>query len=464
MPVLDIFNDGSCVAYWTFDKNANDLSGNYNGSWVGNEQYTNGRFGFGALFDGNSYITLPNGIESYFQENKEFSITGWFRYDSFDEDWSRIFDFSWYIDFAHKSTTNTLIVEFMPRAYLNDYSLQKVATTTINLGVLYFFAIIWDKTNLKLYVKDIDGNELESEYITHTISWKADSPINAFGKSSWTSNGLLKGMIDNIRIFNRALTDDEIHKLYYSEYKRVLFEKSDSSIWYFDFSSNSWKQVTSDKNTLTADDFYTYGMFLPIYINKEKLELLDTSLNILFFTEESNFSVTNLNIKVIPNDKLVVQKSLLSLADYESINSITINTSGTGNIKFLVSRDLVNWYAWDGTNWKLVKTGNLDYTNKNDIDLVSSQGNDPSVLSALTWNEWQQLYGDTTATPDYIAFAFALQNNTETDNIVLETITINATPKSFWKDVTNQCEILQGYSSIIVKFNLDGDFKINYID
>jgi len=96
--------------------------------------------------------------------------------------------------------------------------------------------------------------------------------------------------------------------------------------------------------------------------------------------------------------------------------------------------------------------------------LVLNNGMSPSTINSLSWSEIQQLYGDSSATPDRIAFAFALQNNTETDNITLTELKLNVQPKAFWKDVTKDCEVSQGYQSIIITFGLDGTFKVNYQD
>jgi len=244
--------------------------------------------------------------------------------------------------------------------------------------------------------------------------------------------------------------------------KKVLFAKSDGSVWRYD--GSTWQMVKTDKNTLTETDFKLFGHNLPFNIDKSTLTTLDSNPEILAWTDDSSTTTATLEINFISNDKLIVQNDLILLYDYESINSILFDTTGSGNIRILISRDLNDWYKWNGSNWELVKSGGLDYTNQSDINLVLNNGMSPSVISSLTWSEIQKLYGSSTATPDKIAFAFALQNNSKSDDITLNTIRLNVTPRAFWKDVTKDCEVLQGYQSIIVTFNLDGTFKINYQD
>lgn len=54
---LDILGDGSCIAAYNLDGNASDISGNYNGTWTGTEQYAQAVYGQGALFNGSSYVS-----------------------------------------------------------------------------------------------------------------------------------------------------------------------------------------------------------------------------------------------------------------------------------------------------------------------------------------------------------------------------------------------------------------------
>jgi hypothetical protein len=60
--VLDIFDDGSCMAAYTFDGNVNDLGGNYNGTAT-SITYTAGKYGQSASFNGtSSKIELPSAL------------------------------------------------------------------------------------------------------------------------------------------------------------------------------------------------------------------------------------------------------------------------------------------------------------------------------------------------------------------------------------------------------------------
>ena len=55
---LDILGDGSCIALYPLDGNANDLSGNYSGTPT-NVSYGVGEFDLAAAFSGTNYIEIP---------------------------------------------------------------------------------------------------------------------------------------------------------------------------------------------------------------------------------------------------------------------------------------------------------------------------------------------------------------------------------------------------------------------
>ena len=87
-------NDG-LVAYYPFDGNAHDASGNgYNGTVYGNPQFIDGKTGSAMKFDGiDDYVSLPT-----LPGSPEATITGWMQWHQFNYG-SRFFDFGIY-DYA----------------------------------------------------------------------------------------------------------------------------------------------------------------------------------------------------------------------------------------------------------------------------------------------------------------------------------------------------------------------------
>jgi hypothetical protein len=246
--------------------------------------------------------------------------------------------------------------------------------------------------------------------------------------------------------------------------KFVLID-SDNNVYTYDYENNTLQKVSDiTYDTLTKDYILENGIKSPLYITKD--ELIDNNIVKIVSSVQSgtNYSFVNTLIKLLPNPQLIVQKQPILLYDYESINSIKINYSGAGNIKVVLTRDFENWYTWNGTEFVLVKSGAFDINNPDDISLVLEQGITPMTLSDLTWNEIKLLYDEEPGYPDRIGFAIAIES-TDVDNpIQISDIVLNVTPRAFWKDVTDECTIEQGFSTIIVTINSSGDFKINYQD
>ena len=192
--LVDPFGDGSGVALYKFDGDATDESGVYNGTAT-NVTYGTGKFGQCGVFNGSAYITTPTmqlgtissfsmwvsttylqtgamgaqGIIDFTTGRLAFSINGNHKLCIYDGNY-RVFDYSpplnslIHIVLVVNNTTTTL--------YVNGGFNQSVVCTAINLrGVV------------KL------GTFIDNTY-----------PI--------------KGSLEQFRIFNRALTQEEVTTLY----------------------------------------------------------------------------------------------------------------------------------------------------------------------------------------------------------------------------------------------------------
>lgn len=216
---LDIFNDNSCIACWPLDGNANELSGNYNGTWSGNETYINTTLNKAAKFDGNSYISIPP-ITGLFDNNTTpWSVSCWFKFNSMSEFWSRVLDFGFNFILAHEAETNYL--GFHHR-YNSDYSGVRVLDKStlpyfkIEENKLYHIILTYDTNNYTFYinnVKFIIDNPLPLD------SLNPDQVGYYLAQSSFSLDSLAKIEIDQVRIFNKAISDSEANYLHIEEKK-----------------------------------------------------------------------------------------------------------------------------------------------------------------------------------------------------------------------------------------------------
>ena len=212
---LDVFGDGSCIACYTFDGNANDLSGNYNGTWSGNEQYTVGRFNQCAKFDGNSFIDLPSVTNLALNLQKHISF--WFyandvanhqlllQIQQNDAGWANldIFIENYQLKIGGRS------------GHHSNTSYTTIWTTNIYKNIWYH--LVLDKKdngtyNVYLNTKPVgsflfDFYEENNPYriVFGVFKNAPDNSENMF---------FFNGAIEQCRIFNRALTEDEIKRLY----------------------------------------------------------------------------------------------------------------------------------------------------------------------------------------------------------------------------------------------------------
>jgi len=332
----DFFKDNSGVLNLPLEKNANDLLNNYNGTWQGNEQYQNNIFFGNAYFDGNSWIELPDGLEKLFTKNNTFTITGWFKFHSF-ENWSRIFDFKGVVVLNNSSTDSISLCEFKYDAIENnDYSKGKrIKISGINTNLWYFYAITWDGNDLDIILKSIDNKLLfgSKEEFTN-ISSPSDSIIkNYIGHSNWSSSGdnLFKGEQARIKIFNRVLTQEEID---------YLFNEGDYLISSENYTTDSKREKLIIGLDFTKRKlFYEVpGLYQKYLINQSRFDIpfLEDKNYILEIEHQTSSSIVNIKDEnsIIFNQELkhgVLASIIEDSQEYSLTSGINITNPGVAS-------------------------------------------------------------------------------------------------------------------------------------
>ena len=208
----DPFGDSSGVALYQLNGNANDVSGNYNGTPT-SVTYGGGVFGQAGVFNGsNSKIELPTNFFSF----SSFTLSGWVN-SSVNSDENALFDI---VDSNNYPNHTTVVVSaggtggnsarFLFRNYLgNQFNYEPAGDSTV-LGWRQY-VMTYDGSTINCY---INGSVVQSGNLSLT------NPIgtiasNTLGESS--GSRYLNGSIDQARIFNRALTPLEVEALYTEE-------------------------------------------------------------------------------------------------------------------------------------------------------------------------------------------------------------------------------------------------------
>ncbi len=219
---LIMVNSGSSqmaglIGAWLFDEDSGgevrDASGNgHDGELVGNATLAeNGRFGSALSCDGSeAYVMVPDHED--FEFDGDFSIACWFQNDTAPSDHSGLvtkgYDkpsdaggnaMPWYLVYFLTSGTVDL--------YLRDASntnSRALGTTRVNDGEWHHVVAMKDADEVKIYV---DGKEDGAADAVDATYGENDQPlVFMVHYSRW-----IKGLMDEVGIFNRALSEDEIN-------------------------------------------------------------------------------------------------------------------------------------------------------------------------------------------------------------------------------------------------------------
>ena len=203
---LDILGDGSCIAAYPLDGSPADLSGNYNGIQGGNVTYPVGEFDLAAAFGGSGKgIDLPSNVPVAGQINCSVSL--WFnvlnntkketlvRFANNDEVLLRI------------NTNGTL--DLLGVRQSNSTYISYTTAGSYNNGVWHYLVMTRESGSIKFYIDNVLDN---------TLSWNntfiTAANETAIGYDGFASASVLSGQIDQVRIFNKALSAGEVTTLY----------------------------------------------------------------------------------------------------------------------------------------------------------------------------------------------------------------------------------------------------------
>lgn len=204
---LDILGDGSCIATYQLDGNANDLSGNYSGTPT-DVSYGVGEFDLAGVYTpAVSQIVLPD-LQGLFTSKTTSTVSLWFNSNSTATNNQWLF-----ADYSSTSFNYLVYLNFPSAGKIRLLSRYSSVTTTtdsvstgLNDGNWHHLVVMVDIANLKHRIY-IDGN----------FDIEANLPSNAYNGSSpvtYLGGYNLDGSIDQVRIFNKALSAGEVTTLY----------------------------------------------------------------------------------------------------------------------------------------------------------------------------------------------------------------------------------------------------------
>jgi len=205
------------VAYFPFNGNTKDESGNKHHATPSNIVYTSdrhGNSGSACYFNGtNAFAELPKHKSYNFSDNSNFSISVWISPDAGNK-WPAQaiivkspphYDFTQSVwDYGVYLLNYRGMSGFGYNHILNGKSIFNSKTCWYNIIITYSSGV-W-----KMYINGLE--ESSSAYRRNTITHDPESVL-VFGKKGASDGDYFKGKMDDARIYNRILTKEEINLL-----------------------------------------------------------------------------------------------------------------------------------------------------------------------------------------------------------------------------------------------------------
>lgn len=340
------------VAYYKLDNDATDETGSYNGT-ASNVTFDGGRYGSAAVFNGSSSVIQASGLNQFFNNWNDASWSAWINTTDTSS------------QFIVSTSTNEQNYKLLGDTFSNKFKVVVrksstvyvgESTTDINDGNWHHIAASYDNSTgaVKGYV---DG----SEEISFTTGGSSSGTFSVFdfcigaNKQGSTVYNPLDGKIDQVRIYDKALSSTEVSSLYEDEHQcYITVDSTDpfgdsSNISLYEFENNANDSIGSYNGTATGTVSYstdsvigTYSIeFSSGHINTgHNFSLANNSFSFSFWfansaTGSTNSYVISTDSAESTNNKLLIGRrdsnGKLNFAFYANdLNSATsVSTDGT---------------------------------------------------------------------------------------------------------------------------------------
>ncbi len=214
---FDVMN--GLVGYWKFDEgngtSASDSSGNgNNGTLIGDPTWTEGNSGYALYFNGSNYVDCGNAASLHVQN---YSLSAWIKPSIIGDTEHRIISNGGYgntngaIDFVI-ATSGQLVILNQLGAYGQDECWSQ-SRFLISINSWSLVTATYDATtgNAKLYVNGDEVNTTLSVLRAPNPDPVYNMHIGAMGGG--TSMMYFIGSIDEVRIYNRTLSPEEVAQM-----------------------------------------------------------------------------------------------------------------------------------------------------------------------------------------------------------------------------------------------------------
>jgi Concanavalin A-like lectin/glucanases superfamily/Secretion system C-terminal sorting domain len=204
------------VGYWPFCGNANDESGNGNDGTVNGATLTEDRFGNAGSaydFDGSNYIAIVNSSDFHFGIDSSFSTNLWFKRNLNNQNWMVMLSYA--CGDANFGGGYQLGLDPDINLELGDSPDDVFQNNNGNDTLWHMLATVIDRISDSAEIY-LDGNFIGTKSISSDYSYTPTClPEILFGgERNYWQQYFFNGSLDDIAIYNHALTPEEVQELY----------------------------------------------------------------------------------------------------------------------------------------------------------------------------------------------------------------------------------------------------------
>jgi hypothetical protein len=223
--VVEAQQDASLMGWWKLDETAGTVaadsaSGGFNGTLIGNPQWTGGQLAGGLQLDGDGdYVDLGADFGSVIASLTDVSCSAWVKFANVGGYWQRVFDFgvgpTVYMFLTAKGQVGSgqtpIIFGLGHNGWTDEDRIE--CTDTFPNGCpdgWHHLAVTVDYTNRvgRVYVDaELAGENAEMRYGAPTLGATTQ---NWLGRSQYEGDAYFNGVLDEFRIYDYALTQEDL--------------------------------------------------------------------------------------------------------------------------------------------------------------------------------------------------------------------------------------------------------------
>ena len=204
------------VGWWPGDGGATDIAGGNDGALLGGTFFTTSKVGEGFTFDSDDDRVSFGHDANYNVQSEGFTVHFWLKgikdqpgalFDVVDKSHGWVDSTGWTFQGDSGSGLLSFAIGRGPSGLTNF----AVATPAVDVldGSFHHFAGTWDGSTMRAYV---DG-AFEATAVLSTPVNNSRSLILAYSWGGWSPQRFFRGSVDELAIFNRALSATEIQSI-----------------------------------------------------------------------------------------------------------------------------------------------------------------------------------------------------------------------------------------------------------